>query len=123
MRIAFPCLAALALASATPAFAQAAESVGAFERGYGMDNDSWDQPINPSTRDENGNRLVVDGRIMNQSTLFGGLGDGGAGDSLSGTAVGNQLVVVTQGSWNTVIVDSTQINNGDQSVVLNGDNQ
>jgi holdfast attachment protein HfaA len=38
----------------------------------------------------------------------------------SGTAVGNQLNVITQGSWNTVIVDSTQINNGNQTTVLNG---
>ena len=35
-------------------------------------------------------------------------------------AVGNQLNVITQGSWNTVIVNSTQINNGDQTTVLNG---
>ena len=39
----------------------------------------------------------------------------------SGTAIGNQLNVVTNGSYNTVIIDSTQINNGDQSVVLNGE--
>jgi holdfast attachment protein HfaA len=39
----------------------------------------------------------------------------------SGTAIGNQLNVVTNGNNNTVIIDSTQINNGDQSVVLNGE--
>ena len=36
-----------------------------------------------------------------------GAGFGGA------TAIGNNLTVITQGSWNTVIVNSTQINNGD----------
>ena len=39
----------------------------------------------------------------------------------SGTAVGNQLNVITNGSNNTIIIDATQINNGDQSVVLNGE--
>ena len=33
---------------------------------------------------------------------------GGAGS----TAIGNNLVVITQGSWNTVIVNSNQVNNG-----------
>lgn len=39
----------------------------------------------------------------------------------TGTAVGNQLNVITTGNYNTVIIDSTQINNGDQTVVLNGE--
>ena len=39
----------------------------------------------------------------------------------SGTAVGNQLNVITNGSNNTIIIDSTQINNGDQTVILNGE--
>ena len=51
-----------------------------------------------------------------QSTAGAGFGAGIA----SGTAVGNQLNVITQGSWNTVIVNSTQINNGNQTTVLNG---
>jgi holdfast attachment protein HfaA len=52
--------------------------------------------------------------------LSGGAGFSGAG---SATAIGNQLNVITQGSWNTVIVTNTQINNGDinaNSNVLNG---
>lgn len=116
-------LAALAALSATPAFAQAAWSAGEFERGFGMDTDNFDTPITVGTRDGNGNRLVVDGRIMSETSLYGGLGDAGYGDSLSGTAVANQLTVVTQGSWNTVIVDSTQINNGNVSAVINGEDQ
>ena len=39
----------------------------------------------------------------------------------TGTAVGNQLNVITNGNNNTVIIDSTQINNGDQNVFLNGE--
>ena len=34
--------------------------------------------------------------------------------------MGNQLNVITQGNWNTVIVNSTQINNGNQTTALNG---
>jgi holdfast attachment protein HfaA len=41
------------------------------------------------------------------------------GFSGTGTAIGNQLNVNTSGSFNTVIVNSTQINNGDQTVNLN----
>ena len=39
----------------------------------------------------------------------------------TGTAIGNQLNVITNGNYNTVIIDSTQINNGDQTVVLKGE--
>lgn len=122
MRFLLPLLAAMAAAS--PAFAgQPADTPGSFERGFGMDNSSFDEPINPSTRDANGNRLIVDGRIVNGSSLIGGLTDAGFASSLSGTAVGNQLNVVTQGNWNTVIVDSTQINNGDVRAVTQGEGQ
>ena len=46
----------------------------------------------------------------------------GWGAGASATAIGNSLNVVVTGSWNTVIVDSKQINNGDQNadVSLNG---
>jgi holdfast attachment protein HfaA len=44
----------------------------------------------------------------------------GFGGITTGTAIGNQLNVITQGNWNTVIVNSTQTNNGNQSTVLNG---
>lgn len=118
-------IAALAapLLTAAPAAAQAAWSAGEFERGFGMGYEGFDTPITVGTRDENGNRLVVDGRIMSETSLYGGLGDSGYGDSLSGSAIGNQLTVVTQGSWNTVIIDSTQINNGNVSAVINGEDQ
>lgn len=35
-------------------------------------------------------------------------------------AVGNSVTVVTQGTYNTVIVNTQQTNNGNQKVVLNG---
>ena len=73
--------------------------------------DNFDTPINPSTRDENGNRVIINGHMELEGTLTGGLMD----DYGSAQAIGNQLNVVTQGNYNTVIIDSTQINNGDVS--------
>jgi hypothetical protein len=42
------------------------------------------------------------------------------GDRANLTAVGNNVTVVTQGTHNTVIVNTQQTNNGNQKVVLNG---
>jgi holdfast attachment protein HfaA len=88
---------------------------GDFSRAFGMDWSSFDTPIEAGTRDENNNRVIVNGRVVIDGALTGGLGDGAGGGVGSAQAIGNQLNVVTQGNWNTVIVDSTQINNGDIS--------
>lgn len=85
------------------------------ERPFGMGWDNFDTPINPSTRDANGNRVIVNGRMELEGTLSGGLMDNYASGLGSAQAIGNQLNVVTQGNYNTVIIDSTQINNGDIS--------
>lgn len=114
-------LSAAVLAGAATASAQPPEGPGGLERGYGMGYDSFDNPISVGTRDENGNRLIVDGRLMPTSSLSGGLMDSASGLG-SAQAIGNQLTVVTQGSWNTVIVDSTQINTGDISAEVTGVN-
>ncbi|MDX2275909.1 MAG: holdfast anchoring protein HfaA [Hyphomonadaceae bacterium] len=115
--------AALSLAVAAPAYADPIASAGDFSRPFGM-NDGFDAAFDPSTRDENGNRIVINGRIQVEGSLSGGLMDGYSsglgGDSAS--AIGNQLNVVTYGSYNTVIIDSTQINNGDISADINGVN-
>jgi holdfast attachment protein HfaA len=109
---------------ATPAFADPIPSgTGDVERAFGMNWESFDTPINPATRDENGNRTIVNGRMEIEGTLTGGIMDGfgsGLGGS-SAQAIGNQLNVVTQGNYNTVIVDSTQINNGDISADSDGE--
>lgn len=116
--------ASFAAAALLAAPAQAQDSPGDLERGYGMESSSWSAPIEAGTRDANGNRVIVDGRIMGETTtLFGGLTDAGFGSSLAPAAIGNQLTVVTQGNWNTVIIDSTQINNGDVTAVVEGANQ
>lgn len=108
---------------------------GDFERPYGWGYGEEKRAFEPSTRDANGNRVVLDGRIMSgdQSSLSmssagagasswaqstGGAGFGGG--ALSGQAIGNQVNVITQGNYNTVIVTANQTNNGDQTAVLNG---
>jgi holdfast attachment protein HfaA len=47
------------------------------------------------------------------SSSFSGAGGSGGGTAIGGsTAIGNSLNVVVQGNHNTVIVNSTRVNNG-----------
>ncbi len=112
----------LTLAAVAAAGAASADPVSSsaddFSRGFGMGWDSFDRPIEAGTRDANNNRVIVNGRI--EGALSGGLGDGFAGGVGSAQAIGNQLNVVTQGNWNTVIIESNQINNGDISAEVGG---
>ncbi|MFT3997754.1 MAG: holdfast anchoring protein HfaA [Asticcacaulis sp.] len=115
--------AALVLASTgTAAMAQTMSTTSSgYETGYGRTRGQEEKAIDVSTRDANGNRVLLDGVIVtgsDQSVYSKGL-TYGAGDSYSGagavggaTAIGNNLSVVVNGSYNTVIVNSTQINNG-----------
>ena len=122
-------LAALTAIAVTPrAEAQAASTVSEFELPYGFGFGQESQPYSgASGRDANGNRVIVNGLIEGGTGLGTGLytgwgqTEGARGMIGTGTAVGNQLNVITNGSNNTVIIDSTQINNGDQTVVLNGE--
>lgn len=91
-----------------------------FNAGWGRYAGSENRPVEVSTRDSNGNRVIVDGLILtgeDQSsfTRSGGSADvfAGVGASAGGaSAIGNNLVVVTQGNYNTVIVNSHQVNTG-----------
>lgn len=109
--------AALAALSAGSAQAQSLSSNSAsFNAGWGRGSGSDNNPsVNTFARDASGNRVIIDGVIQtgaDQSSFH--QTDGGAGAGFGGaTAIGNNLSVITQGNWNTVIVDSTQINNGD----------
>lgn len=127
-------LAALTILTGMAVVPIAASQISDFERPYGFGFGDENRPFDPSTRDRNGNRLIVDGRIItgddlssfSTSTLAtGGQSLSGAGFAGQGftqnSAVGNQLNVVTQGSFNTVIVDSTQINNGNQTAIAGSD--
>ena len=92
-----------------------------FNAGWGRYAGSENRPVDVSTRDANGNRVIVDGLILtgeDQSSFSRSWGSAdayaGVGASSGGaSAIGNNLVVVTQGNYNTVIVNSTQVNNGD----------
>ncbi len=128
-RLAACLLSACALAGLT-ATAQTAD----FERPIGFGFGEEQRPFQPGTRDINGNRLIVDGRIITGDDLssFSTNSLASGGQSLTGagfynqpqgqtSAIGNQLNVITEGSFNTIIINSEQTNNGDQTAVLNGE--
>jgi len=114
----------LALPAAAAAQSAGSSGMGAYQAGYGSARYSTSRSQTGSTRDANGNRLIVDGVIQagasayssatgGVSTSFSGAG-GNGGTAIGGsTAIGNSLNVVVQGNHNTVIVNSTQVNNGD----------
>ena len=127
---------AFAAAASVPAIAQSTGSGGAarFQQGYGGARTAANTAATGYTRDANGNRLIVNGIIQSGASSYSsssaGVSSGyaGAGSSNNGTAIGgataigNSLNVVVQGSWNTVIVNSNQTNNGDVTAgtALNG---
>ena len=121
-------LALAAFGTCGTAMAQEASYSGEFERPWGFGYGEETRAYDPGTRDANGNRAIINGRIQtgDVSSLSFGLNTGwgathGSGMIGTGGAVGNQLNVSVQGNNNTIIVDSTQINNGDQTVYLNGE--
>jgi len=97
---------------------------------FGMQAGQENAPANASLRDQNGNLTVVNGQFQSNafaqgfaqgsasssasaSGMAGGVGNGGSGSAFGGaTAIGNSLNVVTVGNGNTVVVNSTQTNNG-----------
>lgn len=123
---------AAAMAFAGDAAAQSASSgASSFKYGYGGTGPgALSQGVDVTTRDANGNKIIVDGvtQIGSDQSVFSHRSVGGAFDSysgagsLGGAAIGNSLNVTVQGNYNTVVVNSTQINNGavSASTVLNG---
>ncbi len=121
-------LALFAAALGQPAFAQYIGSNSAeYNGGYGRNPGQENRLPTYGSRDANGNRVIVDGLILggeDQSVFASasaGVSSGVSGVGSwggSNTAIGNNLVVVTQGNYNTVIVSSNQVNNGD--VTANG---
>ena len=124
---------ATTLACAGAAAAQSASStLSQFKAGYGGTGLSgFEQPVNVTTRDANGNLLITDGVIQVGSDLsiFSHLQVGGASDSYAGvgaiggaTAIGNSLSVNVSGADNTVVVNANQTNTGaiTAATVLNG---
>lgn len=118
-----PLIAALAAPFAVEAQSAGASSLGTYQAGYGASRYTTARPQTGSTRDANGNRLIVNGVIQAGASSYGSAsggvsssfsGAGGAGGTAIGgsTAIGNNLNVVVQGNHNTVIVNSSQVNNG-----------
>jgi holdfast attachment protein HfaA len=108
------------LAAATASAQSMSANSASYNAGYGRIAGSENHPINVSTKDANGNRVIVDGLILTGEDQSGFTSASGAVDSFAGvgagaggsTAIGNSLVVVTQGNNNTVIVSSNQTNTG-----------
>ncbi|OLF80604.1 hypothetical protein AWH62_15350 [Maricaulis sp. W15] len=114
--------AAFALAALSAAAqAQQVQTTAGWEQPYGGTSAQASQPwsgasasAGAAARSSAGNRVIIDGIIqtgVGVSTRTGLFGSGGVGANAS--AIGNQLNVNVSGQWNTVIVNSTQINNGD----------
>jgi holdfast attachment protein HfaA len=106
-------------------------NAASYNAGYGMAAGQENQAANPNLRDANGNLTVVNGQftsssfgqsgVQSASTLssYNASTTSGVSTYGSATAIGNSLNVVTVGNNNTVIVDSTQINNGNQTATTN----
>ena len=129
------------LACTLPTVAHAKQSGGQslaqLQAGYGGSRYTTATASSGSTRDANGNRLIVDGIIQSgasshtqsssgvsssASSRVGTLNGQGSSAIGGATAIGNNLNVVVQGNHNTVIVNSTQTNTGNitAGTVLNG---
>jgi holdfast attachment protein HfaA len=135
-------LATVFLAMPLPAAATGAADGSSFNAPKGNASSDFNGPASGYGRDANGNRTIVDGRFVgnchfNKDGITPGVGsrsgvaeasgfpsdpcqDRVDGDRANLTAVGNNVTVVTQGTHNTVIVNTQQTNNGNQKVVLNG---
>ena len=115
---------ALSLLVLNPALAAKAGdwTNSAMYNGYGAG--AQNQASNYSMRDTNGNLTLVNGQVapsiyqQGSGAQYGGGGVGMGGNPSTygqANAVGNQLSVVVLGNHNTTIIDSTQINNGNQT--------
>jgi holdfast attachment protein HfaA len=96
-------------------------SAASYEAGYGSSGARLQTAVDPSTRDANGNRVILDGVMVTglDNSVYARSQSYGAGDSYSGagalggaSAIGNNLQVTVNGNYNTVVVNSTQTNTG-----------
>ena len=101
----------------TSANAQSVSTTGEWERPYGVAFGQENRPYSGVTtsasaasRNAAGNRVIINGLIQTGVGVSARMNSGVGSNS---TAIGNQLNVNVQGRWNTVIINSTQTNNGD----------
>lgn len=106
-------------------------SLATYEAGYANGRQMEGRTFAPSSQTRDGNRLIVNGIIQSDASSYFE-SDGANGDirtsgadyfatgaaTQTSTAVGNLLTVSVVGSWNTVIVNSTQSNTG--NITANG---
>jgi holdfast attachment protein HfaA len=117
---------ALLAAGVSPSAQAGTWDNSAMYNGYGAGTQN--QTSNYSMRDQYGNLTMVNGRVTPSiysttsgggsqyaNSYAGGVGTGGAGTVGEAYAIGNQLNVTVIGTHNTTIIDSRQINNGDQT--------
>lgn len=145
-RFAVACLMSAACL-AGPAWAQVT-SASDYNHPYGMTQGDENAPVDASLRDANGNLTIVNGQFtssdMSQQTglqpmgslgnsslaasntvvsgasvTTTGVGFGSGAQTGTASAVGNLLNVVTVGNDNTVVVNSNQVNNGNQTATVN----
>lgn len=111
----------IATAASTTAMAGDWTNSGMYN-GYGASN--MNSASSYSMRDSNGNLTMVNGQVTSaqysqnsgaQSAYAGGVGMGGAETQTQATAIGNSLNVTVIGMHNTTIIDSSQINTGNQT--------
>lgn len=100
------------------------------QAGYGRQIGDENVPVTGVTRDENDNRVIINGLLAQGSGLSGGISSQDLANTnrtisgfgqVSATAIGNNLSIVTNGSWNTIIVNSTQTNTGTVSATASGE--
>ena len=125
MRLSKPLLLAVITAASISTAAEAGDwTNSANYNGYG--STTQNTPSNFSLRDANGNLTLVNGQFVGSnfssstgvqtSGTLGGVGTFGAQTTTGqATAIGNSLNVMVVGSHNTTVVDTTQINNGNQT--------
>ena len=110
------------------ATAQSVTTAGSWERPYGVspgqENRAWSgatASASAAARGASGNRVIINGLIQTGVGVSAQLGAiGGSGVGSTSTAIGNQLNVNVSGRWNTVIINSTQTNNGNVTASANG---
>nr|AAA23044.1 transcriptional activator [Caulobacter vibrioides] len=125
-------VAAVTLGACGVAAAQSMSTNSAsFNAGYGRSSGQESRMVEYSTRDANGNRVVVDGVMLTGSdqSVFSSSRSSGSLDAYSGvgavggyagsTAIGNNLTVITQGNNNTVIVIQPGENSGNVTAGAN----
>lgn len=125
-RLGFGAVAATLLVGGAASAQTMSTNSASYNAGYGRYAGQENRPVDVSTRDADGNRIIVDGLILTGEDQSSFARAWGAADAYAGvgaqggsSAIGNNLVVVTQGNNNTVIVNSSQVNNGAVSATTN----